>query len=110
MAEVLAPPRKDIGREFERGFQGMTANPVALEALMAAREALIEAMVTQMPQAHRRFLIGFEQGEPDWSLIDLAQAADLPAVRWRQRNLDALAPERRAALRDVLRAGDDSAV
>jgi predicted nucleotidyltransferase component of viral defense system len=114
MAEVLAPPRKDIAREFERGFQGMTANPIALEALVAAREALVEAMVVQMPQAHRRFLMGFERGEPDWSLIDLAQAAQLPAVRWRQRNLDSLPPERRAALvaalRDVLYAGDDSAL
>ena len=56
-AEVLAPTRKDIGHEFERGFQGMTATPVAIDALIAARDAVIDAMVAQMPEDHRRFLL-----------------------------------------------------
>jgi predicted nucleotidyltransferase component of viral defense system len=98
MAEVLAPPRKDISREFERGFQGMTAEPVALEELVAAREAMIEAMVGRMPDPHRSFLLQFERGEPDWAAIGLPQATDLPAVKWRQQNLDGLSAEKRAAL------------
>lgn len=34
MSEVLAPTRKDISGEFERGFQGMTEEPVALIDLL----------------------------------------------------------------------------
>ena len=41
MWEVLAPHRKDITEEFMRGFDGMTAEPVSIEELVAAREALI---------------------------------------------------------------------
>ncbi len=33
MAEVLAPTRRDISQEFERGFSGMTETPVKLEEL-----------------------------------------------------------------------------
>jgi predicted nucleotidyltransferase component of viral defense system len=98
MNEVLAPPRKDISGEFERGFQGMTNRPVMLHELIAAREALVATAVGEMPGEHRRFLISFERGEPDWPLLGLDNVADLPAVRWRQQNLDKLKAAARAAL------------
>lgn len=98
MNEVLTAKRKDISGEFKRGFQGMTEEPVTLEELIAAREALIDAAVGGMPDDHRRFLISFERGAPDWPLIAVDGIADLPAVRWRQQNLDTLKPATRAAL------------
>jgi predicted nucleotidyltransferase component of viral defense system len=98
MAEVLAVRRKDIAAEFERGFVGMTRQPVKLDDLLAAREALISEIVGSMPDAHRQFLLVFERGEPNWSTIGLEAAADLPAVRWRQQNLDSLSADKRKTL------------
>jgi hypothetical protein len=49
MGEVLAPTRKDLRQEFEAGFAGMTEEPVTLEALYDAREALIAEVVGKMP-------------------------------------------------------------
>ena len=83
MAEILAPNRKPLRGEFERGFVGMTGVPVDLEELEAAREAIIAAMVGDMPDEHRRFLLGFKRGEPDWSLLGIPEAQHLPAVRWK---------------------------
>ena len=74
------------------------SGPVTLEALTAAREALITVAVGDMPDQHRRFLVSFERGEPDWSLLGLNDIAELPAVRWRQQNLDTLSHDARAAL------------
>lgn len=51
-----------------------------------------------MPAAHRKFLISFERGAPDWALLGLPGAVELPAVKWRQLNLDKLTPEKRSAL------------
>jgi hypothetical protein len=96
MAEVLAPNRKSISEEFMRGFQGMTAEPVSLDELTGARESLIDDAVGKMPQSHRRFLVSFERGEPDWQLLEVPAARDLPAIRWRQQNLDRLASTERA--------------
>lgn len=76
----------------------MTRQPVALEDLLAAREALISEIVGSMPDAHRQLLLTFERGEPDWSTIGLEAAANLPAVRWRQQNLDSLSAEKRGTL------------
>jgi hypothetical protein len=59
---------------------------------------MITGIVGKMPAAHRKFLISFERGEPDWNLLGLPAAADLPAVKWRQINLDTLTREKRAAL------------
>lgn len=39
-----------------------------------------------------------KRGEPDWSLLGVPGAADLPAIRWKQINLDKLPAEHRAKL------------
>ena len=98
MAEVLAVRPKDISAEFVAGFQGMTAKPVTVEELIAARAALVESIVTNMPQAHRRFLVSFESGAPDWELLAVPKADRLPAVKWRQQNLAKLTRNKRIAL------------
>ncbi|WOH52959.1 nucleotidyl transferase AbiEii/AbiGii toxin family protein [Bradyrhizobium sp. sBnM-33] len=98
MSEVLAPPRKDIANEYARGFVGMTENEVPLDDLLAARESIIEKIVGQMPKEHRAFLISFEEGAPKWDLLGVDGAANLPAVKWRQQNLDKLPAEKRKAL------------
>jgi predicted nucleotidyltransferase component of viral defense system len=98
MSEVLAPTRKEISAEFTRGFESMTDKPVSLDDLMATREALIDEIVGKMPKAHREFLVWFERGKPDWALLGIPGASELPAVKWRQQNLDKLTAEKRAAL------------
>lgn len=98
MAEVLLSRRKDITTEFDRGFVGMTRQPAELESLLAARETMIEQVIHALPDTHRQFLLAFERGEPDWLALELEAAAELPAVRWRQQNLDRLEREKRQAL------------
>ncbi|MEM0949144.1 MAG: nucleotidyl transferase AbiEii/AbiGii toxin family protein [Pseudomonadota bacterium] len=93
--EVLAPTRKDIRSDFEENFLGMTTELVELEELVATREEMIEAIVAQMPDEHRAFLVGVERGEIDWNLSGLTDAANLPAVRWKLTNLDRLEAKRR---------------
>jgi predicted nucleotidyltransferase component of viral defense system len=102
MAEVLAPTRKLLREEFARGFAGMTQEPVALADLEAAREAIIAAMVAAMPEDHRRFLVSFKRGGPDWTLLGMPKAQHLPAVMWKQRNLAKLPDAKRRELADAL--------
>ena len=98
MHEVLTAKRKDINALFARDFDGMTDEAVSLDELKATRETLIAKIVADMPEAHRKFLVSFERGQPDWALLGLPAAADLPAVKWRQQNLDKLPKEKRDAL------------
>lgn len=98
MGEVLASAQKDIRQRYEREFSGMTTENVSLDDLLAARVALVVEMVGKMPDAHRRFLISFERGEPDWSLLGVEGAKDLPAVKFRQQNLAKLTAKKRDQL------------
>jgi hypothetical protein len=63
---------------------------------MSAREALIADIAGNMPDAHRRFLVSFERGKPEWPLLGVPAAPKLPGVLWRQQNLDKLSSEKRA--------------
>ena len=98
MFEVLAGSRRDISRDFDHGFEGMTAESVSVRELRDAQEEMIESVVGRMPEEHRHFLISFEKGEPDWSLLGLGEAASLPAVKWREKNLGGLNKTKRAEL------------
>ena len=104
MAEVLAPTLLNIEPEFRTNFEGMTLEPVTLDELLAARETLIADIVGKMPRAHRKFLISFERGKPDWDLLNVPHARDIPAVKWRQLNLDKMTAEKRAKLISQLEA------
>ncbi|WP_156839837.1 nucleotidyl transferase AbiEii/AbiGii toxin family protein [Novosphingobium aquimarinum] len=104
IAEVLAPTRKPLIGEFERGFVGMTLEKVDLADLEATREALVTTMVAQMPDVHRQFLLAFKRAEPDWNLLGIPEAKYLPAVLWKQRNLDRLSKGQRSELADALGA------
>lgn len=104
MAEVLAPQLLDISAEYERGFEGMVHDPVSLDELLNAREELIAEIVGKMPEPHKRFLVSVKRSEPDWALLDLPGAKDLPAVRWKLENLAKLSTEKRAELLKRLKA------
>lgn len=102
MYEVLSGKKKDLTQEYRAGFVGMTDEPVEIADLIKAQDEMIAILIGGMPDRHKTFLLGFERGEPDWSLLHVPHASSLPAIRWRQQNLDTRTPEQRAALVDGL--------
>ncbi|WP_435657128.1 nucleotidyl transferase AbiEii/AbiGii toxin family protein [Brucella pituitosa] len=104
MGEVLSGRVKDLANEYRNGFEGMTEELVHIAELIEAQRKMIDELIGGMPDEHREFLIGFERGEPDWSLLNIGHVAELPAIRWRQRNLDKLKRDQRSALVELLRS------
>lgn len=87
MHEVLAPRSKDMRREFEASFSGMTREPIELARLDAARDQLLRDIPGRLSSDQRAFLVGVARAAPDWSLVPCSHAQDLPALRWRIANL-----------------------
>ena len=85
--EVLFGNPKNIADEYRSTFVGMTAEPVSLETLVAARTRLFRELPERLTDRQRAFLIGLTRGEPDWSLLQCPYAAELPALRWKLANL-----------------------
>jgi predicted nucleotidyltransferase component of viral defense system len=85
--EVLFTPLRDIRHDYEHNFQGMTAEPVPLDALLVARERMVREIQQGLDDNERRFLLSLATGEPEWSLLGIAHLEQLPGIRWKLHNL-----------------------
>lgn len=106
--EVLFGHDKDIAGEYERAFVGMTGIACPLETLLDTRARLRHELPRRLSDAHKQFLHGLVRAQPDWSLLQCAHAAELPALRWKLTNLETFRkrrPQDFAAQADALEAG-----
>ena len=101
-AELLDPRRKPIDDLYRRVFDGMALVPTSPEALADVRERLIAGLHAALGDRDREFLMSVENRRPDWSLVDLPDPSDLPALRWKLLNLGRMPPKKRAEERDRL--------
>lgn len=85
---MLSPTLRDITYDFTHNFVGMTEYEIPFGRLLDARTTLINDIRSNMPDNHKQFLLSFYQREPDWALLGIDGACNLPAVRWRELNLD----------------------
>jgi len=88
--EVLFPSLRDIRHDFEHNFAGMTAEPVELEALLAARERMARELQQGLTADERRFLLSLVAAEPEWTLLEVPHLEQLPGLRWKLQNLEKL--------------------
>lgn len=86
--EVLFGRDKNITRDYDSGFVGMTEVPCSLDTLLEIRRRLRQELPVRLTPAHQQFLLGLARCEPDWSLLNVPHVAELPALRWKLANLD----------------------
>ena len=103
LAEMLAPNPQPLATTFEEQFRGMALMPVTVQELEQARETMIALIRTRLTDRQRRFLLSFKGGEPDWSLLNLDGVSELPAVQWKLRNIQRMAPAKREQALERLR-------
>ncbi len=97
-AEILAPSApRDFAVVFDAQFRGMTTEPVTAEQLLAARATLLGRISQLLDAKAREFLESVEREAPDFGLIGLPQAADLPGVLRKLQNLARRSPAKRDA-------------
>ena len=85
--EVLFAPLRDLRHDYLHNFQGMTAEPVPLDALLAARDRMVRELQQGLDNDERRFLLSLAVGAPEWSLLGIAHLEQLPGIRWKLHNL-----------------------
>ena len=77
-----------------------------LEVLEETRVELISTIRCKLTQNHRNFLIGFKEGNPDWSLIPFEKIEALPSVKWKILNLEKMTKSKKSEavqkLKDIL--------
>lgn len=103
--EMLSPRvPSDFAATFEAHFKGMTAEPVAEATLLQNRERLLARVAAWLDDSSCAFLRSVEEECPDFHLIGLPHAADLPGVRRKLHNLAQRTATKRVADRMQLEA------
>mgnify|MGYP002635495229 CR=1 FL=1 len=90
IVELLDPQIKDISALFDQEFQDMTREEVTLRELEDARKKLVEWVRSELTVTERSFLMSFKEGLPKWDLLEYKHIPDLPAVRWKLRNIETM--------------------
>ncbi len=95
---VLDPFGKKVDFEalYAGEFDKMAVEPVPLQVLLDTRAQLVREVHSRLDAGLRRFLLSLQNAEPEWNLLGVEGAQDLPAVKWRLLNLRKMSPEARA--------------
>jgi predicted nucleotidyltransferase component of viral defense system len=94
IAELLNPILKNVEAIYAGEFITMTQQPVSLQALIDTRTLLISLLNESLTRDEKNFLLSFKHKAPDWSLLGLKNVEDLPAIRWKLQNLNAMPTEK----------------
>ena len=102
---MLSPQEpREFNEIFRAHFQGMTAAPVTVASLLEVRARLLRLILEWLDAPSRAFLDSVEREAPDFRLIELPHAADLPGVRRKLTNLGQRSAAKRAADYEQLKA------
>ena len=93
MHELLGPPPPLDDGLFDSEFAGMTRDDVSKKELNEVRSRLHSDIQQRLTGDIATFLLSLHDAEPDFDLIKLPSAAQLPAIKWKLMNLEKLKAE-----------------
>ncbi len=102
ISELIAPHFKDLSQIYANEFVGMTTEPVSLAQLEETRETLVRKLNRSLTADEKLFLMSFKQGKPNWEQLGLGGVDLLPAIRWKQLNLNKMKATKRQEAVDKL--------
>lgn len=88
--EVLFANGQSLEDRYHQEFEGMTARPVALDMLVQTQQKLMIDLPRALTDKHCEFLLSLVQGKPMWALMPFEHLAELPAIKWKLKNLASL--------------------
>lgn len=98
--ESFAPSLIDQREAMENQFSGMTEIPFTYDEYEETRMQLIEDVKALMTDADKRFLVSFEEGNPEWDGYEFEYFKDYPSIQWKLLNLKKLAKQNPQKLRN----------
>lgn len=107
---------EEISREFEAiadririlipqvkiQFSRLHKSKYITRLLLESNQTLIEKINSSLNVVDKQFLLGFKEGNPDWSYFSVPHIKDLPAVMWKQYNLQKIPLQERKRMIEEL--------
>lgn len=93
--ELLNPNFKDITEAFAKEFVEMAMIEVSIQDLLQSREKLVKEIRSALTDKDKKFLLGFVENKPDWTLAHDAKIKDYPSVKWKMFNQEKMSQAKR---------------
>jgi hypothetical protein len=100
--ELLSLILKDQKTAFEKQFTGMSSVEFSYDDYEKTRAALIETLNSRLTENDKKFILSFEQGNPEWDLLPIPNLIDLPAIKWKLLNIEKFKKDSPKKHRDML--------
>ena len=85
--EYLSPNLINQQDALENQFRGMTDIPFNYENYENARTQLIAFINSMLSNEDKTFLVGFEEGKPQWEESAYSDFKDFPSIQWKLLNV-----------------------
>lgn len=95
--ELLNPNLKDVRKEFDDSFTGMTSAPVEYSSLTASRNTVLADFGKSLNKKHLEFLTSVMNLDPDWSKLPYGDLSKFPGINWKLQNIEKMTSEKRKA-------------
>ena len=105
ISDLLVPKDDFDETRYDNEFIGMTREAVTKEEILLVRGKLFADIRERLTGNIAEFLLSLHDGEPNFDLIGLPEAGNLPAVLWKVKNLEKLKrenPRKHRGLREEL--------
>ncbi len=104
ISELLSPHFINMKSVFEKEFNKMTSFEIKYEKLENIRKTLVKEINQKLTDNERAFLLSFKERKPNWDLLGVKGAKDMPAVKWKLLNLEKMSNERHKKALNKLRS------
>jgi predicted nucleotidyltransferase component of viral defense system len=104
MSELISPNFQDFRQAYENEFKGMSSIDVRYEELERIRNELPSLILSKLSRNERKFLLSVKMGVPDFSLLSISGLENLPAIKWKVRNILRMEPTKRFTATDKLKS------
>lgn len=68
---------------------------VSIQDLLQSREKLVKEIRSVLTDKDKKFLLGFVENKPDWTLAHDAKIKDYPSVKWKMFNQEKMSQAKR---------------
>lgn len=88
--EILKPNVQNHEKTFEKEFFGMTEKSFSYEEHLETLHRLIDTIIKIFTEQDKQFLLSFFSVEPQWNMLEIENLKNLPAIKWKLKNLEQL--------------------
>lgn len=88
--ESLNPNFNDQRNALTNQFEGMSSTPFTYEQYEVTRRRLVEYINSHLTPTDKEFLLGFEDGMPDWDASEYRDFQHYPSIQWKLLNIQKL--------------------